>query len=88
MALILYDLAGADVARRFSPYCWRVPLAMEHKGLECLIDSKSPATHPATTTDSSKITRVTFRSAPGIDNVSWISEPAIPLFMVQRCCLY
>ena len=33
MPLILYDLAGADPARRFSPYCWRVRLAIEHKGL-------------------------------------------------------
>ncbi|MGA6970604.1 MAG: glutathione S-transferase family protein [Candidatus Binatus sp.] len=33
MSLILYDLAGADPARRFSPYCWRVRLAIEHKGL-------------------------------------------------------
>jgi glutathione S-transferase len=31
MSLILYDLAGADEARRFSPYCWRVKLAIEHK---------------------------------------------------------
>ena len=33
MALILYDLAGAESARRFSPYCWRIRLALEHKGL-------------------------------------------------------
>lgn len=33
MSLILYDLAGAEPARRFSPYCWRVRLAIEHKGL-------------------------------------------------------
>ncbi len=30
---ILYDLAGADSARRFSPYCWRVRMALAHKGL-------------------------------------------------------
>ena len=29
----LYDLAGADPARRFSPFCWRVKLALAHKGL-------------------------------------------------------
>ena len=29
----LYDLAGADPARRFSPYCWRAKLALAHKGL-------------------------------------------------------
>lgn len=30
----LYDLAGADPARRFSPYCWRTKLALAHKGLD------------------------------------------------------
>lgn len=29
----MYDLAGADPQRRFSPYCWRVRLALAHKGL-------------------------------------------------------
>lgn len=29
----LYDLAGADPERRFSPYCWRTRLALAHKGL-------------------------------------------------------
>jgi glutathione S-transferase len=29
----LYDLAGADTELRFSPYCWRVKLAMAHKNL-------------------------------------------------------
>ncbi len=31
----LYDLAAADEARRFSPYCWRVKMALAHKGLDC-----------------------------------------------------
>jgi glutathione S-transferase len=30
---VLYELAGADVNRRFSPYCWRIRLALAHKGL-------------------------------------------------------
>jgi glutathione S-transferase len=30
----LYDLAGADPAHRFSPYCWRIRLALAHKGIE------------------------------------------------------
>ena len=34
MALKLYDLAGADAALRFSPHCWRVRMALAHKGLE------------------------------------------------------
>ena len=34
MSRILYDLAGADPARRFSPFCWRIRMALAHKGLE------------------------------------------------------
>ncbi len=30
---LLYDLAAADPDRRFSPYCWRIKLALAHKGL-------------------------------------------------------
>lgn len=33
MPITLYDLAGAEDARRFSPYCWRVKMALWHKGL-------------------------------------------------------
>ncbi|HLJ63720.1 MAG TPA: glutathione S-transferase family protein [Stellaceae bacterium] len=33
MSLRLYDLAAADEARRFSPFCWRTRLALAHKGL-------------------------------------------------------
>jgi glutathione S-transferase len=33
MSLILYDLAGADADRRFSPYCWRIRLAIAQKQL-------------------------------------------------------
>jgi glutathione S-transferase len=34
MAIILYDLAGAEAERRFSPFCWRAKMALAHKGLE------------------------------------------------------
>jgi glutathione S-transferase len=34
MPIVLYDLAGADPALRFSPYCWRIRMAFAHKGLE------------------------------------------------------
>lgn len=34
MAIKLYDLAGAETDRRFSPYCWRARMALAHKGLE------------------------------------------------------
>ncbi len=30
----MYDLAGADPRLRFSPYCWRIRMALAHKGLE------------------------------------------------------
>jgi glutathione S-transferase len=29
----LYDLAGAQPERRFSPYCWRTKFALAHKGV-------------------------------------------------------
>lgn len=37
MAIELYDLAGADPAVRFSPFCWRTRMALAHKKLtvEC-----------------------------------------------------
>jgi len=33
MSLRLYDLAGADAERPFSPYCWRIRMALAHKQL-------------------------------------------------------
>jgi glutathione S-transferase len=33
MTRLLYDLAGADISLRFSPYCWRTKLALAHKNL-------------------------------------------------------
>lgn len=34
MAIKMYDLAGAEPDRRFSPFCWRIKMALAHKGLE------------------------------------------------------
>lgn len=34
MAVTLYDLAGSEADRRFSPFCWRARMALAHKGLE------------------------------------------------------
>ena len=34
MGIILYELAGAEEDHRFSPYCWRIALALKHKGLD------------------------------------------------------
>ena len=33
MTITLYDLAGAEANRRFSPFCWRARMALAHKGL-------------------------------------------------------
>lgn len=34
MPITMYDLAGAEADRRFSPFCWRTKMALAHKGLE------------------------------------------------------
>lgn len=34
MTIRMYDLAGAEAERRFSPFCWRAKLALAHKELE------------------------------------------------------
>ncbi len=34
MTITMYDLAGEEAERRFSPFCWRVRMALAHKGLE------------------------------------------------------
>ena len=33
MAITMYDLAGTEADRRFSPFCWRTKMALAHKGL-------------------------------------------------------
>lgn len=34
MTIALYDLVGRDASRPFSPHCWKVRMALAHKGLE------------------------------------------------------
>ncbi len=34
MAITMYDLAGTEADRRFSPFCWRTRMALAHKGLD------------------------------------------------------
>lgn len=34
MTIQLYDLVGQDVTRPFSPHCWKVKMALAHKGLD------------------------------------------------------
>ncbi len=33
MTILLYDLVGTDPERPFSPHCWKVAMALAHKGL-------------------------------------------------------
>ena len=34
MAIIFYELCAGDTARRFSPACWKVRMALAHKSLD------------------------------------------------------
>jgi glutathione S-transferase len=34
MTILLYELVGRDVARPFSPHCWKAAMALAHKGLD------------------------------------------------------
>jgi glutathione S-transferase len=34
VTILLYDLVGADASRPFSPHCWKVAMALAHKGLD------------------------------------------------------
>lgn len=34
MTILLYDLVGRDSTRPFSPHCWKVAMALAHKGLD------------------------------------------------------
>lgn len=34
MAIKLHELAATEDDRRFSPYCWRIRFALEHKHLD------------------------------------------------------
>lgn len=34
MPILMYDLVGSDKARPFSPHCWKIRMALEHKKLE------------------------------------------------------
>jgi glutathione S-transferase len=40
---ILYSLCGADESRPFSPHCWKVVLALKHKGLD-FVEKPTPFT--------------------------------------------
>lgn len=67
MAIILYDLVGAD-GRRFSSNCWRTRMALAHKGLEC-------ETVPTPFTAIGQIGDGSFKTIPVIeDNGTWVCD--------------
>lgn len=61
MPITLYDLCGADRSLRFSPYCWRVRLALAHKGL-------SFETVPVPFTGIAEATRGFSKTVPTIED--------------------
>jgi len=60
MSIILHDLAGGK-DQRFSPHCWRVKMAMAHKGLDF-------KTRPARFTDIPKLLDGTYKTVPVIED--------------------
>ena len=77
MSLVLYDLVGRD-DRRFSPTCWRVKMALAHKGLAF-------ATVPVRFLDIRKIGSGGFRTVPTIrDGERWLTDSdAIAAFLEE-----
>ena len=68
MTLRLYDLAGADPDRRFSPYCWRIRLALAHKDL-------AVETIPWRFTEKNEIARSGQKLVPVlVDGDRWIAN--------------
>ena len=68
MPIRMYDLAGADPQLRFSPYCWRVRMALSHKNLPV-------QTIPWRFTDKEAIASTGQGRAPVIvDGDRWIAD--------------
>lgn len=67
MAIILYDLVGAD-GRRFSSNCWRTQMALAHKGLDY-------ETVPTRFTEIAQIGDGSFKTIPVIDDHgTWVGD--------------
>lgn len=79
MTVLLYDLAGRDERRRFSPYCWRTRLALAHKGLPV-------KTIPWRFTDKEAIAKSGQPKVPVlVDQGTWISDSwAIAVYLEQK----
>jgi len=68
MLLRLYDLAGADADRCFSPYCWRIRMALAHMGLPV-------ETIPWRFTEKDAIARSSQTRVPVlVDGERWIAD--------------
>lgn len=75
----LFELAGADAQVRFSPYCWRIRLALAHKGL-------SVETQPWRFSDKEAIAASGQGKVPVlIDGERWVSDSwAIAEYLEQQ----
>lgn len=68
MTLVLYDLAGSDPAVRFSPYCWRIKMALAHKHI-------AHEARPWRFADKASIAEAGSKTTPVIDHDGrWLSE--------------
>lgn len=68
MTRLFYDLAGADPDRRFSPYCWRIRMALAHKALPV-------ETVPWRFTDKAEIAASKQKLVPVlVDGDHWVSD--------------
>jgi glutathione S-transferase len=86
MSIELYDLATADPKLRFSPYAWRVKMALAHKGLmweeiACLFTEKDRLPQPNSGTvpvlvDNGKVVSDSWKIAEYLDE----RYPDKPLF--------
>lgn len=68
MSILHYDLAGADPEIFFSPFCWRIRMALLHKGLEFEV-------HPWRFSERSATADSGHNSVPIIrDGESWVGD--------------
>ena len=68
MSIKLFDLAGANPALRFSPFCWRTRMSLVHKGLQF-------ETVPWRFMDRSAIAQTQQARVPVIlDNGRWVND--------------
>ena len=90
MAITLYDLCGADPARRFSPYCWRTRLALAQKGLATetipwrFTDRDETSDHAPCRAAVLRSCRLTLRSAA---DLRWVADGSSRLDRGRQCAL-